>query len=381
MNLPLLFLAFGLSITAAQAQKSQHDYLVKATGDTVRGRIQQVGKHYTKVRLYQNGAAPVEFSAADATSYGSPAGIMGVSRQVGTHGPRQFVTPLVTGYVSVFSGENAQQDKRFYLQQADSAYVVEVSPLTAQLTYARQLPGCPALEFGSNKIQDQYRYNAAGVSALVMAYNRCRQPQQPTAVVKRSSGARLAVGVKAGINVSDFQLLTDPFPGTHTRSTGFQGGATFNLATRTPFSVQVEALYATLRSTYGPFENSTFNSGIPSNTNLVTIHYDQFQVPLLLRYTFGYGNLRPYVNAGGLYGTNLSNTSSLTYPIATNPPIPVSIAKTSFGYAAGGGIAMHRAGLPVMTLEVRYDHMDGTSVQGTYAHKQTSFRVDVGVSF
>lgn len=363
------------------AQKSQQNYLVKSTGDTLRGRIQQVGQHHSKVRLYQKGALPLEFGAVEATSYGSSTGVIAVSKQVGAHGQQQFMVPLVAGLVSLFSGENAEQDKRFYLQPADSAYVIEVSPLTAQLTYARQLPGCPALEFGSNKIQDQYRYNAAGVSALVMAYNKCRQPQQPTALVKHKSGARLAVGLKAGVNVSDIPLSNAPHSASHSGNTGFQGGITFNIASRTHFSVQMEALYVTLRSTYGPFEKASYNSGIALNTNLIAVNYNQFQVPLLLRYTIGYGVLRPYVNAGGLYGLNSSNTSSLSYPIASNPPIPLAISKSSFGYAVGGGVAVHRAGLPELTLEARYAYMDGNVAQASYSHKQTSYRFELGISF
>jgi opacity protein-like surface antigen len=382
MRLSLLLPFSLLTVSASFAQSAQPDFVVTANGDTLRGRIRQVGKEFGPIRLYRPGQEPAVYGPSEARSFGSARGSEGESHTVGKQGKPQFVVPLVKGYVSLFTGENEKREKRYYLQVPDSAYVIEVALVTNQLTLARNLPGCPKLVFGSMELQRRYRYTNTGLSALVMAYNQCRQPQQPTTVVKRSSGLRLTGGLKVGLNLSDFQLLEKPFPATNTGSTGYQGGATLSLATRTSFSVQAEALYMTLRSTYGPYEASPGNSGIPSNTNLVSVRYNQFQFPVLVRYTLGFGNFRPFANAGVLYGMNTSNGSILTYPIAPSfKTVPLSIAKNYYGFAMGAGLAVHRAGLPGLTLEARYDNMEGTNNERGFIQKQTSLRFDLGISF
>ena len=210
MHTHLLILFLLLSTTATWAQTSPKDYLVTMTGDTVRGRIQQVGKHYGKVRLHRAGTPPADFGPAEIASYGSASGPIAVSRKVGAHDQSQFLVPLVVGTVGLFSGENDHAQKRFYLQPADSTTVVEVPPLTAQLTLARVLVGCPALEFGSDQIRNRYPYTNSGMADLVLTYNRCRKPQQPGILIKRDNGLHASFGLKTGLNTSDFALSPSP---------------------------------------------------------------------------------------------------------------------------------------------------------------------------
>ena len=347
--------------------------MVTMAGDTLRGRIQQVGKHYNKVRLRRPGMPPADFGAAEITSYGSAGGPIAVSRKVGAHGQPQFLVPLVVGTVRLFGGENDHAEKRFYLQPVDSATVVEVPPLTAQLTLARVLAGCPALEFGSDRLRNRYPYTTAGMSALVLAYNRCRQPQQPSSLAKRDNGLRASFGLKAGINTSGFALSPYSYGSAHTGTTGYQGGFTLNVAAHTHFSVQFEAVYIALRSEY-----NTEGTG----TDLLTTHirYSQIQVPILLRYTLGHGTLQPYLNAGPSAGFNFGNSSTTRYGSPAYET-DVDLGTVAFGLAGGGGVAAHLPALPVLSLEVRFDKMLDYNHFVYYTPKHASLRLDFGIAF
>ena len=279
------------------------------------------------------------------------------------------------GYVSAYTGQNDEKETRFYLQPTDSAYAVEVSPVTAQLSYARILVGCPQFEFGSNKIQSQYPYTAAGVSALVTAYNQCRFPQQASQRVKRESGLHTSFGLKAGINTSDFSVASDSYRATHTDATGFQAGAMLNFATRTHFSLQLEAVYVKLQSTFSGEANS-YNSGIISNNVTTSMKFSQVQVPLLVRYTVGHGKLAPYLNIGPSIALNFGNSSAYTVPIntTTSRAIPIDLASYSIGFAGGVGLNIQR-----LSLEVRYDRMIDNRDYVLYTPKHSSLRLDLGI--
>lgn len=382
MRLPLLLTFSLLSTYASRAQSTPPDFIVTTAGDTLRGEVRQIGKHFSKVRLYRPGQAPVQFSAAEATSFGSIRGVESVSRTVAPQGQPQFVKPLVVGPVSLFTGENAQQDKRYYLQIPDSTYLIEVAPVTSQLTLARNLAGCQAFEFGTNAFQRQYPYSNAGLSALVMTYNRCQQPQLLSRIVKHSTGIQFFAGVKAGLNMSRGVVLPDVFTAGPRKNVGVQGGFMVNVATRTPLSVQVEALYVALRSENGPAEATTYNSGIPTNTVSATLQLDQVQVPLLLRYTLGHNTIRPFFNAGFVFSNNIRNRSAIHFPNSpTTADVPISIARTSLGFAGGGGLTIYRAWRPFLTFEIRYDQLEpnyNSTALGIEAGSQKLLHFDAG---
>ena len=159
--------------------QSGPDYVVTATGDTLRGQVQLIGKNFQKINLTRAGQPVQQFGAAQVAAYGNANGVARVSKPVGARGPAQLLAPVVKGYVSLYSGQNTDGELRFYLQPADSAHVVEIAPATPELTYLRTLPGCPSLAFGYGKIQAQYPYNRGDLTRLVNTYNACGHSNRP----------------------------------------------------------------------------------------------------------------------------------------------------------------------------------------------------------
>lgn len=353
----------------------------------MRGHIQLSGKGYNTVRIARPGVPQAQFGPAEIQSYGTKGRSMKVSKVSGTGATPQFMLPLVEGYVSLYRGENAQGQKRYFLQQPGGAQLTEIEPLNNQLTLARALSGCATLDFGTDEFQRRYRYTTEGMTRLVMDYNTCRQPTQPSTVSRRPSGVRASLGLKAGVNVSRFDVQAQAYAGLGQQrdALGYQAGAMLNIATLTPFSVQMEATYMTLNSSYGPYEAYAGNIGYPSNTHSLRIKYSQVQVPVLLRYSFGHGMLRPYLNAGPTVGFNFKNSSADTYPSTSTGLIaePVQLGKSALGFAAGAGLTINNAPLPGLSLEIRYDRLGESTGSTEYfsnLNRHSSLRFEVGIS-
>ncbi|GAB2450938.1 hypothetical protein GCM10011375_36290 [Hymenobacter qilianensis] len=383
----LLFAISCLIFKGVNAQSNGPYYVVTAKGDTLRGRVQLVGKQNNKVRLYRPGIEPIEFGAEEISSYGSNTGPVRVSKKIGLGGPSQFLVPLVVGYASLYTAENEKQEKLYYLQVADSAHVKVVERATHQLTLAQTLPGCPSLNFGSDEIQSRYPYTTQGMIQLIMAYNQCSHPTQPSTVVKHALGWQASFGVKAGINSSRFDLDGISYAGFGERkdATGYQVGASVNFSTLTHFSLQLEANYVQLRGSYGPYELYYYNLGNPENIHTIRINYSQIQIPLLVRYEFGQGVWRPYLNAGPNVAIKISDSSADTFAPTTSPQSdPIEVSKRAFGVAAGGGIMIHRPSSPILSLEMRYNRMNhGVAHTGYAVHlrRQHSIHLVLGIAF
>lgn len=380
----LLLLPFLLVSLYSFAQRAAApDFIITTAGDTLRGTLRQTGKHNRNIRLDRAGQATAGYGAADIASFGSGHQTEGVSRRVGARGGAQFMHPLVRGYVSLYTGKNEQQDRRYYLQLPDSTYVIEVALVNNQLILARNLPGCSTLVFGTNEIQRQYPYSTNGLSSLVMDYNRCRQPGKPTQRLKYNSHMEAAFGVKAGLNTSYSDLSIFAYSGTRMATTGYQLGGTLNLSSRTHFSVQLEATYLAMCTQYSASDPSAGNSGFPSNALTTQIHYAQLQVPLLVRYTVGYGVLRPYFNAGPTVAFTVNNSSMYSFPLAPAsapiPDAPIHISRVFVGYVGGVGLELHAQKLPVLTLEARYDRMIDPAGYIYYTPQRTALRLEAGL--
>ena len=136
--------------------QSGPDYLVTATGDTLRGRMQLTGKHYQKINLTRTGQPVRQFNAAEVSPYGNANGVARVSKPVGARGSARLLAPTVKEYVSLYSGQNTDGELHSYLQPADSAHVVEIASATPELTYLSTLVSYSSLAFGYGTIQAQY---------------------------------------------------------------------------------------------------------------------------------------------------------------------------------------------------------------------------------
>lgn len=377
------------STSIAWAQRVGSDYVVTAAGDTLRGRIQLAGRAATIVQLRQQHQPPTTYTATELRSYGSGHTPLRISQPMGrAEGQRQLLVPVVRGYMSLYAGKDpVAVQQRYYLQPADSAYVVEVPPATALLTYARLLSACPSLDIGSNGFMARYRYTRGGLIALVTDYNRCMQ--KPSEVVKSPAGIRVQLGAKGGIGFPSFYPPRDNAyaqtvfgPGAQEKFS-YQAGAIALFATRSHWGVQLEATYLRLTGTYPIPTQPAANQGTYFGLYGVKLRYAQLQVPLMLHYTVISGGLSPYLNLGPSLTVNINNsstkqlvdgnglpTSEQRYEVGGSTPIP--------GGAAGAGCLVRRQGWPAVLLEARYDFLFDYFGEDTLTK---SLRLEAGILF
>lgn len=384
MKFQVLLATLALSITIAAAQKKEQEYVVTTAGDTLRGQVLLIGTGQQVIRLRQPNQPTADFGPTQVISYGNETGEVWVSRPVGPGGTPRFVAPLVRGPVSLYSGEDEEGKRRYFLQPQDSAYIVLVPPATARIAYLRLLPGCPNFDFAYSKFEHSYPYTYSGQTRLVRDYNTCRYPQQSSTVITSPRGASTHLGVKAGAHITRFN-----FPGLTQLEQGktqlsYQAGVSMLVSSKSHFALQLEATYLAARGEYGPGNHYNGNA-FYTTTRTLLIHYAQLQVPLLLRYNIGTGDLRPYLNAGPVYAFNIDRKSEDVYQDSNKPTptrLPLNIhGGNSLGGTAGIGVLVQQPGLPLFTVEARADRLIDSGGGVPKSPNHTSLRLDFGLLF
>jgi hypothetical protein len=384
VKLYCLLSALALLTASATAQNKEQGYILTSAGDTLRGNVLFVGPNQQTLRLRRPNQAPADFNATQAASYGDATGALWESRLIGPNGTARFVAPLVRGPVSLYSGKNEAGSQRFFLQPADSAYVVEVPPDRARLAYLRLLPGCADFDFAFSKFEQQYPYTYSGMTRLVKDYNACRYPQKTTKLVATPGGTRTQFGLKGGVHATRFNFPGISLIGTQKMQGSYHGGAFVLIRTKTRFAVQIEAMYMAFRGEYGP-SNYYNGNATYTTTRTIAVRYSQLQVPVLFRYTIGSGSFSPYINAGPLYGFNFNQKSEDVYQDSNKPSptrLPVKISgSNSVGGTAGVGMLVRQRSLPLLNVEARFDYRIDSSGLYDSTPTHTSLRLDVGVLF
>ncbi|SET11422.1 porin family protein [Hymenobacter actinosclerus] len=345
----ILFLFLTLP-AALHAQSSGQDYVLTTAGDTLRGRIKITQKPVKTVWLYRTGQPADSFTANQLRGYGDPKGLLETTRQVGPHGKKEFVSALVTGYVSLFIGVTSDGTNRFFLQPADSAYVVEVSAEVPRLSYLRVMGNrCAKIDFSDARLESKYRYSPRGLTQLVLDYNACLQ--QPSQIIANTSGGlRLLPGFQAGLNLVS----------TGRGGTGYQVGALVQATNKSAFSIRAELIYSKIRREYDP--EDLFNGFAPYTTSrTIKLDYGQLQLPITVRYTIGHGLLRPHVAAGLLGALNFRNKSTAAIKKSSEPaPVVYPLdypGSSSIGATGGVGLSFYQPKGFVPGLELRYDYI------------------------
>lgn len=360
-----------LSITQLSAQKQTPDFLVTAAGDTLRGQV-SFNKRLQEVQFKQSGQPTQTFTATQAVAYGDETGTIRVSKAVHRQAAPKFLAPLLQGPVSLYSGENADGETRYFLQPADSAYVVEIQPRTPRLTYLRVMPGCAGLDFSQFSIESRYRYSATSLQQLVQTYNDCRYPQLLSTVPNSIGGYRTLFGVKAGVNATRFNEK-QPSLGQPQANYAYQAGLFLLVSSKRAWGFQTEITYAKIKSRYRPV--NVYNGYAPyTTTRAVDIDYSQLQIPFLIRYTFPSTNWRPYLNAGPAYSFNFNRESVEIFQDSdklapTRRPLNTPTSN-NIGMVIGAGVLLPK---PKLSVEGRFDYV--------FDPARMTIRLDVGVSF
>ncbi|MCC2546672.1 PorT family protein [Hymenobacter sp. BT175] len=363
-KLPLAAAIILIGSQSAYAQFQRNDFLVLTNGDTLRGEIRQlqhfegeVDKKENQLRFRQKGGKFTMYPASQVSSYGEGQAVQQITRTIG--GSVLFLTPLVKGPVSAYSGKNAQGATRYYLEVPDKAELVEIDPNAYRLQYHKNLGGCPTLDFAVDATYAHHRpYTYAGVTDVVTRYNACRYPNQPSEKAKLPSGWRFRPGAKLGLTRTTYTVPDAEFDNDPQRQSAQPITSVFVRATnRSPLGFQAELGFTQVKI---DFEGKNIYTGGATYTldRLTHVNYSNVQLGVLGNLFLYRGMISPFVNGGMVFGLRLNDNSTVEY-VRSDRPTPESRPFPKFkganaGLSAGGGFTVAIRKTSLISLEYRY---------------------------
>ena len=139
--------------------------------------------------------------------------------------------------------------------------------------------------------------------------------------------AQVDVGLLGGINHTSFNILPEP-PFEEKSRPDFGCGLFVNVPLNESLSTQVQGMY--LRK-----GGDLAITGINEDVKVVA---EYLEFPVLLRYTFNSGNVRPYYFAGPSIGFLLKSTQKASFIPANQEDNKADSKKVEFSLCVGGGL-------------------------------------------
>lgn len=404
MNKMVPLAALLLSSASAWAQTNfRPGYVLPLSGDTLRGEVDFRGERRNAALCRFRpaaGDASVEYKPEQLRGYGFSGGRDYQSQPLptGAYSP-VFVQVLVAGKASVYRF-TTEDDEELYYAQASAAptlqpliqrdtTITEVNPQTRSETKTRTrlypfrnvlwtlMADCPAVQTTLTHAELTESYLVKTFSA----YNACAGGTQYVAK-KRPTQVRFSVfagGYQADVN---FQADVEKTLHSAMRPTygiGMQiqpGSFNYHL------SLVAQAQYVTQEYSAYYSGNGTLGPGYERS---VKVSLASVRVPLLLRYSFTKGIIRPYIQAGGIFALNTRREGERTdsYPRFSSDVtvMPVDLRSYGIGGMVGLGISVPTGQVGSINLEARVDKFDNTSeVSGLLSGAQ-GFSLLAGYTF
>ncbi|TGE22255.1 hypothetical protein E5K00_18585 [Hymenobacter aquaticus] len=389
LALPLLAISSG-----ALAQTNfRPGYVVQPAGDTLRGEVDNRGAQYngTISRFRPDAAATVvEYQPQQLAGYGFVSGqhyqALTLPGQVPT---KAFLEVLALGQLSLYHYTDAAGKEHYYTRKGTEPLLplvqrdTTVTRVNAQTglpvtTKERQYPlravlwsqmaDCPTAQVAVKSLE----LKESQLLKAVTAYNACQGGAATYARPARTSKTRFTALVLANRGQMDIERV-----GKDKVQSGWSAGGGLGLDFAPAFfnpklTLQLQLLYT---------QHSFTKEQAVSDAQLVTgtdgrINYsivqNTIQIPVLLRYTYPKGPVRPYLQAGPLLSLFTKNSADavLTYKtyagVAKTENSSLEMRSYGIGGTIGVGVAIPTA-VGDFTLEARNDvtdalvHDDGIS--------------------
>ena len=405
-------LVFGLGSVTAHAQADfQPGYVVRPTSDTVRGEIDYRDARFNarQCRFRVAPGAPIEtFSPGQLLSYGlrnedKTYRALAVPKPDSVAGPapRYFFEALVSGPGNLYFLRDAER--------ADHLFVATPSlPLTELIyrkvrveyegrafleeqtifrtTLALALRGCAVAQSQLPTLT----FDARSLIKVVLSYNKCQASlaaATPAAEIRlEAQRPRPRLGVLLGAKQTRFSFKGD-YRIYDEHEVGPDTAPIVGIALSLPLtsfsrklSLEVDLFYET--QYYSQlFESQPFPNYKPASQ--VDFNLGYLRIPLLLRYTFPRGRVRPFVEAGPTLAYAIKQTNSIAQTNSMgkfSPEERLFDANGGFrsfeqGVSVGVGLQMQAWQQRRLAGIVRYERSNGcsgytgvnTAVQHVYA--------------
>lgn len=409
-NLGLLSLLLLWSAGSVRGQKNfQPGYVVRPAGDTLRGEVDARGAQRMQRQCSFRAApagpvtdyAPAElrgYGVRDAARYESGQFLPAATGNPATPAEPLFLQVLAAGRATLYTFTDESQRVRYGFRQAPGpatelvrrTRLVTTNGTTVQeeLYPFRQVlslafADCPAVQaqLVNAELSD------AQLTALFTRYNTCgAAPAGPATTAGRRSTA--GVGPVLGIQTAR-ATLNDGEPVT-LRSAGrpvLGVGVLFHPATFNPkLALRLEVLYQPQRLE-ADYQRVYTTLPILPGYRTAVVQVSSLRVPLLLRYTWPTGKLRPYVQAGGELAVLLSREAVVrTSNVQPNGPrgatsTDIALRSGGFGLAAGAGVLVPLGAAGALQIEARLSQLENASVVKDLLNGATTTALLLGYNF
>ncbi|WP_460585212.1 outer membrane beta-barrel protein [Hymenobacter arcticus] len=398
-----MVLALGLGSTAAHAQADfQPGYIVQPAGDTVRGEIDYRDARFNnrQCRFRATPAAPVTtFLPTTLRAYGLRDGSKAYRSLV----PVALLAPTdppTPAFLEVFTDGPAQLYTLRDNEGTDHYYVAtQTFPLTELVqrkvmleeerrlqtqniyrnTLSQALTNCPVAQ----ALLPSLAYTAQALARAVATYNQCQLPAGANARPSTPLAQHLRQRARFGVVLAGSRTVTHGYYGGGTPAYNFEigpsitavGGLSFNVPLTqlsNKLSLEIELLYQ--RQHY----NQAYGQGI-SGHYAYQFDFAYAKLPVLVRYTFPKGRVRPLLEVGPTLSYALTMTTQTAFVDNSN------VASPAVGFfdnvhrrlqeGLGGGVGMqfgYWQGRQA-TLLARYERDTGWSEALDFATWSTHF--------
>ena len=392
----VLLLLLGAAIPVAQAQKNfRPGYVVRPGGDTLRGEIDlRGGQRMAHLCLFRAapGTEATPYAPADLKSFGLRGGARydacqlppAPSTGAAPKAPAAlFLQVLAQGKAALYTFTDDNSRARYFLrpsggplveliQTTQTVYRADDTPVQERAFPFRQvlrqafgdcapvLPRVANAELTDSQLTDLVnRYNSCSGSGAVPP------PSAPVLARATKTQVGLVVGVQqASATLNDAGETTVRSGWRPVVGVGLLlSPASFN----TRLTVRLEALYQTqqLESEYQRNHGTTTTL---LSTRNAAIRLNTVRVPLLFRYTWPAGRVRPFLQAGAEVAALLNTHQAaiteryqeLTGSYATEVR-QIEMRGLGIGPVAGAGLFVPAGAAGSFSVEGRFSQLDGAS--------------------
>lgn len=382
-------LLFAVVIGARAQQGTQPGYIVPAAGDTLRG-IVELGRDQRNSRVCyfqpSANAAKQQYLPKQLLAYGAAdlhfeSHLLPESATTTDTIKQAFLEVIVRGPLTLYHFRG-QAGERFFLTGYRLGQLTELPLLTTSITrrergfdrvsrvvqhvyrdtLARAFQACPAMQ----RQVEQISFQLKSLEQAVRAYNTCINPvsSAPTSELKSSRRGSLQVAPMLGLGFADRlelgegnggRSLDQVYHGSPYATAGVSVLYTPGLQ-GAPFLVHADVLYEYNRR----YTQVFYMPG--NNRQRVDFAFDYVRLPVFLRYSYGHGLVRPYLEAG-IYVqiVTVQREDKITFFYnGTESSQAVFGAPRRMGYGVGAG-----AGLAIGPVQGRQLQLSIRVVKGT----------------
>jgi opacity protein-like surface antigen len=167
-----------------------------------------------------------------------------------------------------------------------------------------------------------------------------------------------------------------------------QGNKQLTVEKNYPINMSDFSLHADLNFTKSgySYNSESYNNNLSLNQNIIFLaNTSSINLPVLLRYTFPYMHIKPFLNVGLIYTYNIINSTAIytstIYPtyIETSTIDKTSlISKSQLGFSCGTGVEYKLNNRHAVFIELRYNKLHSSS--SDYILNKSEFQIITGIN-